>query len=455
MCGIFGIFGDSDAARLTALGLFALQHRGEESAGLVVAREGNLNAKLGLGLVSDVLPPHEVAKFPGTAAIGHCRYATAGGAGLHNAQPFLVRYAHGEVALAHNGTLVNARTLKRRLEAQGSIFRSTGDTEVILHLLAQSQEPDLVRRIQSALQHVHGAYSLVFLTEDKLVAVRDPNGFRPLVLGERQGRYIVTSETCALDMIEARYVREIEPGELLVIDESGMQSHRIAPAEPPSPCVFEHIYFARPDSFVFSRDVYAMRKALGRELSKVMPVAADVVIPVPDSGVPAAIGYSEASGIPFDMALTRSHYVGRSFIQAAQELRAHTVRLKLSTAGAALRDKRVVVVDDSLVRGTTSRKLVQLLRTAGAKEVHMRISAPPVVSPCYYGIDMPTKKELIAAEHTLEEVREFITADSVAYLGTTEMRRAIDYPEGRFCEACFTEKYPVAPTDLVQLGTRL
>lgn len=455
-CGVFGIFGDPFAVRVAALGLFALQHRGEEAAGIVVAHEGKLNARHGLGLVSDVFPPYEVDKMHGTAAIGHCRYATAGGGGLHNAQPFLVRYAHGEIAVGHNGTLVNARTLKKRLESQGSIFRSTGDTEVILHLLAQSQEVDLVRRISSALQHVHGAYSLVFLTEDKLVAARDPHGFRPLVLGVRDGKYIVTSETCALDMVEATYVREIEPGELVVIDANGLTSHRFAPETAvPAPCVFEHIYFARPDSFVFGRDVYAVRKALGRELARVAPVEADVVIPVPDSGVPAAIGYAEVSKIPFDMALTRSHYVGRSFIQSAQELRAHTVRLKLSTAGAALRDKRVIVVDDSLVRGTTSRKLVQLLRTAGAKEVHLRISAPPTISPCYYGIDMPTKKELIAAEHSLDEIRDFVTVDSIGYLSLEAMRRAVDYKQGSFCEACFSAHYPVAPTDLVQLGTRI
>ena len=452
-CGLFGIFGDEDAAHLVALGIFALQHRGEESAGIVVRRGKDLVAKHGLGLVSDVFPASELNELTGDAAIGHCRYSTAGGGGLHNTQPFMVRYALGQIALAHNGTLVNGRTLRRRLEGTGSIFRSTSDTEVILHLIAQSKETEAVPRVIEAIRQIQGAFSLLLLTRNEMIGLRDPMGFRPLVIGKRQGRYLLASETCALDTIEAEYVREVEPGELVVINHEGLQSIRFAaPQERVAPCVFEHIYFVRPDSFVFSRDVYAVRKALGRELAKLHPVEADVVIPVPDSGVPAAIGYAEESKIPFDMALTRSHYVGRSFIQSAQEIRAQSVRLKLATAGAALRGKRVVVVDDSLVRGTTSRKIVQLLRSAGAKEVHLRISAPPTISPCYYGIDMPTKAELLASHMSLEQIREYCSVDSIGYVDIEALRRASSYKQGKQCEACFTGDYPVVPTDLVEIG---
>lgn len=452
-CGLFGIFGDEDAAHLAALGIFALQHRGEESAGIVVRRGPELVARHGLGLVSEVFPAAELNKLTGDAAIGHCRYSTAGGVGLHNAQPFMVRYAAGQIAVAHNGTLVNGRTLRRRLEGTGSIFRSTSDTEVILHLIAQSKAATSVDRVIEAIGQIQGAYSLLLLTKDEMIGVRDPMGFRPLVLGRRQGRYLLASETCALDTIEAEYVREVEPGEVVVINENGVKSIRFAPEQKRiAPCVFEQIYFARPDSFVFGRDVYAVRKALGRELAKLHPIVADVVIPVPDSGVPAAIGYAEQSKIPFDMALTRSHYVGRSFIQSAQEIRAQSVRLKLATAGAALRGKRVVVVDDSLVRGTTSRKIVQLLRSAGAQEVHLRISAPPTISPCFYGIDMPTKGELLASHMSVEEIREYCGVDTIGYVDLDALRRASTYDQGQRCEACFTGDYPVLPTDLIEIG---
>lgn len=454
-CGLFGIFGDEDAAHLAALGIFALQHRGEESAGIVVRRDDELSAKHGLGLVSEVFPAHELKKLVGDAAIGHCRYSTAGGGGLHNAQPFMVRYAAGQIALAHNGTLVNGRTLRRKLEGSGSIFRSTSDTEVILHLIAQSRAESSVERVIDAIRQIQGAFSLLLLTKNEMIGVRDPMGFRPLVIGRRQGKYLLASETCALDTVEAEYVREVEPGELVVITAHGLESLRFSgPQSRVAPCVFEQIYFARPDSFVFGRDVYAVRKALGRELAEMHPIEADVVIPVPDSGVPAAIGYSEQSKIPFDMALTRSHYVGRSFIQSAQEVRAQSVRLKLATAGAALRGKRVVVVDDSLVRGTTSRKIVQLLRSAGAREVHLRISAPPTISPCFYGIDMPTKNELLASHMSVEEIRQYCGVDTIGYVDIAALRRASNYQSKQRCEACFTGDYPVLPTDLIEIGGR-
>ncbi len=451
-CGLFAVYDDPEAPSLTALGLFALQHRGEESAGIVTSKNGVLHAERGLGLVTEALPPSVLARLDARIAIGHTRYATAGGAGLHNAQPFLASTAKGQVALAHNGTLTNARLLRRTLENRGAIFSSTGDTEVILHLIAQAKGEHFVDRVKEAVSQIEGAFSLLLLSGETLVAVRDPLGFRPLVLGLRTidggVHHVVASETCALDLIEAKYVREVEPGEMIVIDRGGLRSLRFASPARTAPCVFEHIYFARPDSTVFSRDVYAVRKALGRELARLHPAVADVVIPVPDSGVPAAIGFSEVSGIPFDMAFTRSHYVGRSFIQPAQNIRNLAVRLKLATATAAIKDKRVVVVDDSLVRGTTSKKIVNLLRAAGAKEVHLRISAPPIISPCFYGIDMPTKAELIAAMNDLEGVRRFVGADSVGYVTLEAMRRAVGYgASSEFCEACFTGEYPVAPAD--------
>lgn len=451
-CGIFAVYDDPDAPNLTALGLFALQHRGEESAGIVISNNGTLQALRGLGLVADALPPALVGKLEARIAIGHTRYATAGGAGLHNAQPMLASTARGQVAVAHNGTITNARMLKRKLEDRGAIFSSTGDTEVILHLIAQAKGEHFVDRLKEAVAQIEGAFSLLLLHGETLIGLRDPMGFRPLVLGEKRTgggvQHVLASETCALDLIEAKYIREVEPGEMVIIDGSGLRSLRFATPPRAAPCVFEHIYFARPDSTVFGRDVYAVRKALGRELGKLHPADADVVIPVPDSGVPAALGFSEATGIPFDMAFTRSHYVGRSFIQPQQGIRNLAVRLKLATAAAAIKDKRVVVVDDSLVRGTTSKKIVNLLRAAGAKEVHLRISAPPTISPCFYGIDMPTKGELIAAMNDIEAVRRFVGADSIGYVSLESMRRAVGYGSAKdFCEACFTEEYPVPISD--------
>ncbi|MCC6808225.1 MAG: amidophosphoribosyltransferase [Deltaproteobacteria bacterium] len=455
-CGLFAVYDDPEAASLVPLGLFALQHRGEESAGIVWSHEGVLSAHRGLGLVTEALPPARMSQVVAKIAVGHTRYATAGGSGLHNAQPFLASTAKGQVAVAHNGTLTNARKLRRELESGGAIFSSNSDTEVILHLVARAQAVSFVDRLKEALPQIEGAFSLVLLSGTTLVALRDPMGFRPLVLGERNGKYVVASETCALDLIEARVVREIEPGEMVIIDERGLRSERYAsklkvlPGETPrvAPCVFEHIYFARPDSNVFGRDVYLVRKALGRELGRLHPAEADIVIPVPDSGVPAAIGFSEQTKIPFDMIFTRSHYVGRSFIQPAQNIRNLSVRLKLAAASNVLKGKRVVVVDDSLVRGTTSKKIVALLRHAGAQQVHLRISAPPTISPCYYGIDMPTKAELIAANQDIAAIRDFIGADSVGYLDLPAMRRAVGYDNAsQFCEACFSGQYPVPVAD--------
>jgi amidophosphoribosyltransferase len=455
-CGLFAVYDDPEAASLVSLGLFALQHRGEESAGVVWSEEGVLAAHRGLGLVTEALPPKQMAKIKAKIAIGHTRYATAGGGGLHNAQPFLASTAKGQVAVAHNGTLTNARKLRRELESGGAIFSSNSDTEVVLHLIARAQGASFIDRLKEALPQIEGAFALVVLSGTTMIGLRDPMGFRPLVLGERNGKYVFASETCALDLIEAKLVREVEPGEMVILDERGMRSERYASklkvldgsGTRVAPCVFEHIYFARPDSNVFGRDVYLVRKALGRELGRLHPVQADVVVPVPDSGVPAALGFSEQTKIPFEMIFTRSHYVGRSFIQPEQTIRNLSVRLKLAAAANVLKGKRVVVVDDSLVRGTTSKKIVALLRHAGAQQVHLRISAPPTISPCYYGIDMPTKAELIAANHDLSAIRDFVGADSVGYLDTLAMRRAVGYDNANhFCEACFTGDYPVPVAD--------
>lgn len=440
-CGVFGIWGHAEAANLTYLGLYALQHRGQESAGIVSSDGYSLHSHRQMGLVADIFTQDVLAKLPGQAAIGHVRYSTAGGSLLKNAQPFVVEYSRGAIAIAHNGNLTNAAAIRDELEAYGSIFQSTMDTEVIIHLIALSQEVRIEDRIVSALKQVQGAYSLVFLTEDKLFGVRDPHGFRPLILGCLGAVYVLASESCALDLIQADYVREIEPGEMVVISNKGLESfHPFEPA-PAARCIFEHIYFARPDSLVFGSNVYEMRKAFGRQLAKEHPVEADVVIPVPDSGVPAAIGYAQQAGLPFELGLIRNHYVGRTFIEPHQNIRHFGVKIKLNALRGYLKDKRVVVVDDSLVRGTTSRKIVKMIRDAGAKAVHLRVSSPPIISPCFYGIDTPTKSELIASTHTLAEIEKYITADSVVYLSVEGMNTVAG--EFGYCNACFTGKYPV------------
>jgi len=460
MCGVFGIHGHDEAANIAYLGLHALQHRGQESAGLVAANNGALRRHAAMGLVSDTFDRDELAKLPGSAAIGHVRYSTAGSSELRNAQPFMFEYAGGAIAIAHNGNLVNAVELRAELEAAGSIFQTSSDTEVIVHLMAKAREPDVVSKLTSALRRVRGAYSLVLLTHDeRMIGVRDPNGFRPLVIGRLKDSYVLSSETCAFDLIEADYLRDVEPGELVVIEKGGMTSQRlVAEATAPTSCVFEQVYFARPDSLVYGKAVYRARERMGIRIAEEAPAEGDVVIPVPDSGVPAAIGYSKQSGIPFEMGLIRSHYVGRTFIEPQDSIRHFGVRLKLSPVRSVVDDKRVVVVDDSLVRGTTSRKIVKMLRAAGAREVHLRISAPPTTHPCFYGIDTPTRSELVAASHTLDEINKYVTSDSLAYLSHEGMMTAVGSPSGAgFCSACFTGEYPVAlgrGADLVTLRTR-
>jgi len=445
MCGVFGIHGHDEAANIAYLGMHALQHRGQESAGLVAADDGRLRRHVAMGLVSDAFNRDVLAKLPGTAAIGHVRYSTAGSSELRNAQPFVFEYAGGAIAIAHNGNLVNATELRSELEAQGSIFQTSSDTEVIVHLMAKAREPDVLGKLIAALRRVRGAYSLIVLTSDgKMVGVRDPNGFRPLVIGRLKDAYVLSSETCAFDLIEGDVLREVEPGEIVLIEKGGMTSHRLPETAERTFCVFEHVYFARPDSLMNNKSVYRAREKMGMRLAQEAPVDADVVIPVPDSGVPAAIGYSKQSGIPFEMGLIRSHYVGRTFIEPQDSIRHFGVRLKLSPVRSVVDGKRVVVVDDSLVRGTTSRKIVKMLRGVGAREVHLRISAPPTTHPCYYGIDTPTRSELVAASHSVDEINRYVTSDSLVYLSHEGMMQAVGSETGKgYCSACFTGKYPV------------
>ncbi len=452
-CGVFGIFGHPDAANLTYLGLYALQHRGQESAGIVSSDGKRLYGEKAMGLVADIFNEDRIKKLPGHMAIGHNRYSTAGGSFAINIQPILVNFALGGLAVAHNGTLVNAGILKDELEAYGSIFVTTTDTEVIVHLIAQSRAATLHERIVDALSHVQGSYSLLIITEDELIAVRDPHGFRPFSLAELDGAYVVASETCAFDLIEATYIRDIAPGEMLVINSKGIQSSFPFKPANPSHCIFEFIYFARPDSMVFGQNVYTIRKEFGRQLARETGVEADVVIPVPDSGVPAALGYAEEAGIRFDTGLIRNHYVGRTFIEPQQSIRHFGVKIKLNPVKDALRGKRVVVVDDSIVRGTTSKKIIKMIRNAGAAEVHLRISSPPTSYPCFYGIDMPTRQELIASSHSIEEIRKYITADTLGYISMEGIQKVVPHPMN-FCAACFDGEYPVPfPGEkMMQLG---
>jgi amidophosphoribosyltransferase len=447
MCGVFGIHGHDEAANIAYLGLHALQHRGQESAGLVTVDDGRLRRQVAMGLVSDAFDRETLDRLPGSTAIGHVRYSTAGSSEVRNAQPFVFEYAGGQLAISHNGNIVNAHELRAELDASGSIFQTSSDTEVIVHLMAKAREPDVLGKLMAALRRVRGAYSLVLLTHDaKMIGVRDPNGFRPLVIGRLKDAFVLSSETCSFDLIEAEFIREVEPGEIVVIDKGGMTSHRLPDIAAPTFCVFEHVYFARPDSFLNGKSVYRAREKLGRRLAQEAPIAADVVIPVPDSGVPAAIGYANEAKIPFEMGLLRSHYVGRTFIEPQESIRHFGVRLKLSVVRAVVDGKRVVVVDDSLVRGTTSRKIVKMLRNAGAREVHLRIGAPPTTHPCFYGINTPTRSELVAASHTIEEIGRYVTCDSIAYLSHDGMMAAIgaEANGAGYCSACFTGKYAVA-----------
>ncbi|MSQ04188.1 MAG: amidophosphoribosyltransferase [Myxococcales bacterium] len=444
-CGVFGIIGDPDAARLTYLGLHALQHRGQDGAGIVARHAGVLTEHRGEGLVHDVFDDASLRALPGDTAIGHVRYGTLGGPGLENVQPFLARWRHGQLAICHNGTLTNAGPLREELEERGAIFTRTSDTEVLLHLVAGSDQKTLINRLIEALTRVQGAWCVLVLAGDTLVAARDPHGFRPLVLGRRGGAWIVASESCAIEFVQGTVVREIEPGEMAILDEDGAQSLRPFPRKAKKACVFEAIYFARPDSTVFGTDVYAARVRLGQSLALRFPARADVVVPVPDSGTPAALGYAQGSGLPMGMGLLRSHYVGRTFIEPTQRIRDFGVRLKLQPNRSVVAGKRVVVVDDSIVRGTTAQKLVRMLRGAGATEVHLRIASPPMTGPCHYGIDTPERTDLLAHRMDLPRMRQFLDADSLAYLDMDDVTEAMGGEGQRFCDACFTGDYPVEP----------
>ena len=443
-CGVFGVYNHPEASNLTYLGLHSLQHRGQESAGIITSDGEKFYSHVSMGLVVEIFKEEILEKLQGNMAVGHVRYSTTGETLIQNAQPFMVNYFRGYLAIAHNGNLVNYDILKNQLEKDGSIFQSTMDSEVIVHLIAKSQNNNIVERIKEALYLVKGAYSLVILTENKLIGARDPFGFRPLCIGKLKDSFILASETCAFDLIGAEYVREVKPGEIVIIDEKGLRSETIPVTNKNSAfCIFEHIYFARPDSILFEKTVYTFRKRLGHLLAEEKKVQADIVVPVPDSGIAAAIGYSEESGIPYETALIRNHYVGRTFIEPKQSIRHFGVRLKLNAIKESLKGKKVILVDDSIVRGTTSRKIVKMVREAGAKEVHMRISSPTTNYPCFYGIDTPTRKELIASSHTIEEIRKYITADSLAYLSLEGLKEALSEDKHSYCYACFDGNYPV------------
>jgi len=454
-CGVFGIYGHPDAAALTALGLHALQHRGQEAAGIVSFDGERFQTERRLGLVGDHFSSAKVIdRLQGSSALGHVRYSTTGETILRNVQPLFAELAAGGFAVAHNGNLTNGLTLRRELISQGAICQSTSDTEVILHLVARSQKTRIVERYIDALRALEGAYALVALTNKKLIGARDPHGIRPLILGELNGAYILCSETCALDIIGAKYIREIENGEVVVISDEGVESLRPFPKQPARPCIFEYIYFSRPDSMLGGRSIYEVRKGMGRELARESRIDADVVVPIPDSGVPAALGFAQETGIPFELGIIRNHYVGRTFIEPTQTIRSLGVKLKHNANRAVVEGKRVVLVDDSIVRGTTSVKIVRMMYEAGAKEVHMRISSPPIKHPDFYGIDTPEQKSLLAATHTLEEMRQYIGVDSLAFLSVDGVYRAVGYPgrdnaRPQFTDHCFTGDYPTHLTDLV------
>jgi len=442
-CGLFGIWNHAEAANVTYLGLYALQHRGQESAGIAATDGHNFHTEKAMGWVADVFHPERLRRLPGHRAMGHVRYSTAGSSSLRNAQPITANTARGPIAIAHNGNLTNADALRKEMEADGAIFQSNSDTEVILHLLARAPAGPLDEQIPYALAKVKGAYAVLILTPDALYAVRDPHGFRPLTLGRLNDSWIVASETCALDLMEAKPDRDVEPGELVVISDAGLRSIRAFPTGEKLQCVFEYVYFARPDSVLWGRNVHTARKELGRQLAREHPAEADIVIPVPDSGTSAALGYSEESGTPFELGLIRNHYVGRTFIEPKQGIRHFGVKVKLNPMREMLEGRRIVVVDDSIVRGTTSRKIVKMIRSAGARSVHVRISSPPIQWPCYYGIDTPTRKELIGSSHSVEEICRYLGADSLGYLSLDGMLKATGSDPAHFCHACFTGAYRV------------
>lgn len=444
-CGVFGVFNHPEAANLTYLGLYALQHRGQEGAGICSSDGKHLHLEKSIGLVADIFSEKRLKRLPGNIAIGHNRYSTAGGAGLKNVQPLLANYALGSIAIAHNGNLVNAEKLKGELESEGAIFQSSSDSEVVLHLIARAKSDNPHERITEAVGNVSGAFSILFMRESELIAVRDSYGVRPLSIGKVDEGYVVASETCAFDLIGAEYIRDVEPGEMVVINSSGLHSIKALPVARKASCIFEFIYFARPDSYIFDhRCVNTVRKEMGRQLARESMVDADIVIPVPDSGVPAAIGFAEESRIPFDFGLIRNHYIGRTFIEPKQNIRHFGVKIKLNPVRDLLKDKRVIVVDDSIVRGTTSKKIVKMIRElGGAREVHMRICSPPTVGPCFYGIDTPTRQELIASSHLTEEIRKYITADSLSYLSISGLKEIVP-DSGGYCTACFDNNYPIS-----------
>ncbi len=458
-CGVVAIYAHPEAEKLAYLGLHALQHRGQESAGIVTSDGMTLHMHKAMGLVADIFVEEVLAKLHGTLAIGHTRYSTAGDSALLNAQPIMVQSNKGMMALAHNGNLVNAQEIRSTLEGQGSIFQTNSDTEVIVHLIALSKEHTLPEAIADALRKVEGAFSLVMISPDRIFAVRDPRGFRPLAMGripaqpgEKQDTIVFASETSAFDLIGATFERDVKPGEMIVVGPEGVASHFYSPPLEQSSCIFEHVYFSRPDSLVFGRAVQQSREELGRQLAREAPAEADIVVPVPDSGVTAAMGYAAESGIPFRFGLIRNHYVGRTFIEPRQTVRDFGVRLKLNPVRSLLEGKRVVLIDDSIVRGTTSRKIVRMVRSAGAKAVHMRISCPPTISPCFYGVDTPSKKELIAANKSVEEIRQFIGADSLSYLSLEGLKKACgDGEKTTYCTACYTGAYPTNWVDVEEI----
>ncbi|HSE30480.1 MAG TPA: amidophosphoribosyltransferase [Pyrinomonadaceae bacterium] len=444
-CGVFGIYGHPDAARLTYLGLYALQHRGQESCGIVASDGSELRLERAMGHVSEAFNQSHLDRLKGANAIGHVRYSTAGHVSILEAQPFLVTCQHGQIAVCHNGNLPFAREERLRLEHEGAIFSSTSDTEVVLHGVARSRGP-VKDAIPDVLRETEGAFSMLFLTPHELIAIRDSRGFRPLALGRLGDAWVIASETCAFDLIDARYVRDVEPGEMIVINEEGLRSSHPLPKQQHSMCLFEHVYFARPDSLIFGKSINESRHRMGRQLAIEQPADADVVVPVPDSGVAAAIGYAAESGLSFRFGLVRNHYVGRTFIEPRQSIRSFGVRIKLNPVREIIAGKRVVLIDDSIVRGTTSKKIVRMVREAGAKEIHVRISCPPTISPCYYGVDTPNKSELIAAQMSIEEIRRFIEADSLGYLSLDGMIEATELNKDSACVACWNEKYPTRIT---------
>jgi amidophosphoribosyltransferase len=458
-CGVFGIYGHAEASNLTYLGLYALQHRGQESAGIAAADGAQIRVHKAMGYVNDAFDGATLERLSGTLAVGHVRYSTAGESRLANAQPIVVDSAHGQIAVAHNGNLVNAGEVRDALVREGAIFQTNSDTEVVVHLFARAKAEGSEAAIVEAISQVRGAFSLVMMTKDRLIGVRDPHGFRPLAIGRLGDAWVICSETCAMDLIGATYLRDVEPGEVVIAGPHGLRSVKPYPPARQSQCVFEHVYFSRPDSYVFGESVNEVRTEFGRRLARESGVPADVVVPIPDSGVCAAVGYAEAAGLPMRMGLIRNHYVGRTFIQPQQSIRHFGVRVKLNPVRSILEGRRVVLVDDSIVRGTTSRKIVRMVRSAGAREVHMRISCPPTVSPCFYGVDTPRRSELIAATHTLEEIRKYVDADSVAYLSLDGLTGAVKGGSSSYCTSCYTGVYPVAfPRDeakYLQLALKL